>query len=307
MQGSSSYCTEATEGGRVNLEGILNILKPPGMTSHDIVSRLRRLTGQRKIGHSGTLDPGAAGVLPVFLGKATRLIEYGVEWDKKYRVELTLGGKSETGDDHSLVTWEKVHEVPSKEKIRQCLSFFIGSQEQIPPMFSALKMNGKKLYELAREGKIVDRKPRNITIYSIDLLEYQFPIIRFDVSCSKGTYIRTLCEDIAKSLGTCSVMTFLLRLEVGVFTISEAYLPKEETDWRSLLLPMETAIEHLPKRRLSKQEVVDFCQGKKGTVLGEDQKYICIQSEENRQLIGIGKIEKGLLSPVKVLVDIRNK
>lgn len=290
----------------MNLEGILNILKPPGMTSHDVVSRLRRLTGQRKIGHSGTLDPGAAGVLPVFLGKATRLIEYGMDWDKKYRVELTLGGKSETGDDHSPVTWEEVREIPSEDQIKECLNSFVGLQEQIPPMFSALKVNGKKLYELAREGKTIDRKPRKIMIYSIDLLEYRFPIIRFDVSCSKGTYIRTLCEDIASSLRTSGVMTFLLRLEVGSFTVSEAYLPEEKTDWQSLTLPMERAVEHFPEMLLSAQEVIDFCQGKKSNTLEEDQKYICILTEENKQLIGIGKIEKGLLAPVKVLTDIRS-
>lgn len=276
------------------------------MTSHDVVSRLRRLTGQRKIGHSGTLDPGAAGVLPIFLGKATRLIEYGMDWDKKYRVELTLGGKSETGDDHSPVTWEKIREIPSEEQIKKCLNSFIGSQEQIPPMFSALKVNGKKLYELAREGKTVERKPREIVIDSIDLLEYQFPVIRFDVSCSKGTYIRTLCEDIAESLGTSGVMTFLLRLEVGGFSISEAYLPEEGTDWQSLTLPMERAIEHFPKIQLSTQEVIDFCQGKKSPTAQTGQKYISIFSEENGQLIGIGKIEKGLLAPVKVLTDIRS-
>lgn len=290
----------------MNLEGILNILKPPGMTSHDVVSRLRRLTGQRKIGHSGTLDPGAAGVLPVFLGKATRLIEYGMDWDKKYRVELTLGGRSETGDDHSIVTWEKVREIPSEDQVKKCLESFTGSQKQIPPMFSALKVNGKKLYELAREGKIIDRNAREIVIYSIDLLEYRFPIIRFDVSCSKGTYIRTLCENIAEFLGTSGVMTFLLRLEVGSFTIAEAYLPEEKLDWQSLILPTERAVEHFPKMLLSNQEVIDFCQGKKSITLAEDQKYICILAEENSQLIGIGKIEKGLLAPVKVLSDIRN-
>lgn len=289
------------------MEGILNILKPPGMTSHDVVSRLRRLTGQRRIGHSGTLDPGAAGVLPVFLGKATRLIEYGMDWDKKYRVELTLGGKSETGDDHSTIVWEEIDEIPTEEQIKNCLDSFIGSQKQIPPMFSALKINGKKLYELAREGVTVERKAREITIYSIDFLDYQFPILRFDVSCSKGTYIRTLCEDIAESLGTSGVMTFLLRLEVGAFKISEADLPEEEIDWQSLLLPMERAIRHFPKKQLSGQEVIDFCQGKKSASLEEDQRYICIESEEDQQLIGIGKIENGLLSAVKVLTDIRNE
>lgn len=275
------------------------------MTSHDVVSRLRRLTGQRKIGHSGTLDPGAAGVLPIFLGKATRLIEYGMDWDKKYRVELTLGGRSETGDDHSVVTWEKIREIPSEDQIKRCLDSFVGSQEQIPPMFSALKVNGKKLYELAREGKTIDRKAREIIIYSIELLEYQFPIIRFDVSCSKGTYIRTLCEDIAEFLGTSGVMTFLLRLEVGSFTITESYLPEEKTDWQSLILPMERAVEHFPEMQLSTQEVIDFCQGKKSVTLEEDLKYICILAEGKQQLIGIGKIEKGLLAPVKVLSDIR--
>ena len=187
------------------MDGILNILKPPGMTSHDVVARMRRLTGQRKIGHSGTLDPGAAGALPVFLGQATRLIEYGMEWDKVYRTELTLGGHSETGDDASEITWDDNPQYPTLEEVEKVLREFVGPQLQVPPMYSALKVDGKKLYELAREGKTIEREARPIEIYSIDLLSYEAPILRFDVACSKGTYIRTLCEDVAGkfSLSVC--------------------------------------------------------------------------------------------------------
>jgi len=291
------------------MEGILNILKPPGMSSHDVVARMRRITGQRKIGHSGTLDPGAAGVLPVFLGKATRLIEYGIDWDKAYRVELTFGGHSSTGDDSSPIIWEKNPCYPTREEVIDVLSGFVGIQLQIPPMYSALKVNGRKLYELAREGKTIEREPRTIEISSIKLLDYQPPILRFDVSCSKGTYIRTLCEDIAAQLGLSAVMTFLLRTRVGEFCIDQCELPDESIKWNTRLHVAEDAVRHFPEICLSNAEAVKFCFGQRIELIEEKNKMLreLVRVTNGEILIGIGKVVTGNLMASKVLHDLRKQ
>jgi tRNA pseudouridine55 synthase len=289
------------------MDGILNILKPPGMTSHDIVSRMRRLTRERKIGHGGTLDPGAAGVLPVFLGKATRLIEYGIEWDKAYRVELTLGGRSETGDDASEIFWDSVEKYPSLEEVKSILASFVGDQEQIPPMYSALKVNGKKLYELAREGIVIERQARPITIHKIQLLSYEAPILRFDVDCSKGTYIRTLCEDMAAQFGLNGVMTFLLRTRAGAFSIQDAILPKEDImDWESLMIDGVFAVENFPELVLNYEDGVRFCSGQR-LALAEESFEGKVRVTANQIFLGIGEVNSRVLSAKKVFVDLRKE
>ena len=289
------------------MDGILNILKPPGMTSHDIVSRMRRLTRERKIGHGGTLDPGAAGVLPVFLGKATRLIEYGIEWDKAYRVELTLGGRSETGDDASEIFWDSVEKYPSLEEVKSILASFVGDQEQIPPMYSALKVNGKKLYELAREGIVIERQARPITIHKIQLLSYEAPILRFDVDCSKGTYIRTLCEDIAAQFGLNGVMTFLLRTRAGAFSIQDAILPKEDImDWESLMIDGVFAVENFPELVLTYEDGVRFCSGQR-LALAEESFEGKVRVTANQIFLGVGEVNSRILSAKKVFIDLRKE
>ena len=289
------------------MDGILNILKPPGMTSHDIVSRMRRLTRERKIGHGGTLDPGAAGVLPVFLGKATRLIEYGIEWDKAYRVELTLGGRSETGDDASEIFWDSVEKYPSLEEVKLILASFVGDQEQIPPMYSALKVNGKKLYELAREGIVIERQARPITIHKIQLLSYEAPILRFDVDCSKGTYIRTLCEDIAAQFGLNGVMTFLLRTRAGAFSIQDAILPKEDImDWESLMIDGVIAVENFPELVLTYEDGVRFCSGQR-LALAEESFEGKVRVTANQIFLGVGEVNSRILSAKKVFIDLRKE
>ena len=289
------------------MDGILNILKPPGMTSHDIVSRMRRLTRERKIGHGGTLDPGAAGVLPVFLGKATRLIEYGIEWDKAYRVELTLGGRSETGDDASEIFWDSVEKYPSLEEVKLILASFVGDQEQIPPMYSALKVNGKKLYELAREGIVIERQARPITIHKIQLLSYEAPILRFDVDCSKGTYIRTLCEDIAAQFGLNGVMTFLLRTRAGAFSIQDAILPKEDIiDWEPLMIDGVFAVENFPELVLTYEDGVRFCSGQR-LALAEESFEGKVRVTANQIFLGVGEVNSRILSAKKVFIDLRKE
>ena len=178
--------------GSLNLDGIINIYKEAGFTSHDVVAKLRGILKQKKIGHTGTLDPEATGVLPVCCGKATKVCELLTDKDKSYRAVCRLGVETDTQDMTGTVLNECDTDMITEEQLRDCVKSFVGETEQIPPMYSALKINGKKLYELAREGKTVERKPRKITISEIDIVDINLEekIFTMDVTCSKGTYIR---------------------------------------------------------------------------------------------------------------------
>jgi len=232
------------------MNGIINFFKPRGMTSHDAVSFFRKLLGIKKIGHSGTLDPNATGVLPICIGKATRVSEYFNEMDKEYIGELTLGIRTDTQDMDGKVIDTSHSKVTEKEIINSFHSFE-GEITQIPPMYSAVRHKGKKLYELAREGKIVERESRNIHIKELKILNnYNNEEIIFYTKCSKGTYIRTLCNDIGEDLQTHGFMSYLIRVGVGDFKIEDSYgkeylnsLNKNEV--KKLLKPMDFALTHL--------------------------------------------------------------
>lgn len=203
------------------MNGVINVYKEAGYTSHDVVARLRGILGQRRIGHTGTLDPDAVGVLPVCLGSATRLCDMLTDTTKEYEALLLLGLETDTQDLSGKVLNSREVRV-TEEQVREAVLSFIGLYDQIPPMYSALKVNGKKLYELAREGKTVERRARRVRIESIEILEMDLPRIRLLVNCSKGTYIRTLCHDIGQKLGTGGAMETLCRTRAGVFRIEEA-------------------------------------------------------------------------------------
>ena len=183
------------------IHGIINVYKEKGFTSHDVVAKLRGIVGQKKIGHTGTLDPDATGVLPVCLGKATKLCDLLTDKDKTYEAVMLLGMTTDTQDITGRILEDKSTETLTADKVREVIESFIGDYDQIPPMYSALKVNGKKLYELAREGKVVERKARPVKILDIRIIEMDLPRVRMEVSCSKGTYIRTLCHDIGEQLG----------------------------------------------------------------------------------------------------------
>lgn len=199
------------------MDGVLNIRKEKGYTSFDVVAKLRGILHMKKIGHTGTLDPEAEGVLPVVLGKATKLVDLLTEKQKTYEALLRLGLETDTQDMTGTVLKESSVEV-TEEEVRNVIESFLGEQLQIPPMYSALKVDGKKLYELAREGKTVERKPRAVQLYEINIREIRLPYVRFSVTCSKGTYIRTLCHDIGQKLGCGGCMEELLRTRSGNFT-----------------------------------------------------------------------------------------
>ncbi len=203
------------------MDGILVIRKEKGYTSHDVVARLRGILHMKKIGHTGTLDPAAEGVLPVALGRGTRLVELLTEKEKTYEAVLRLGISTDTQDMTGTIVSEKPVSVTETE-IRETVEAFVGEQLQVPPMYSALKVNGKKLYELAREGKTIERKPRPVVFYEIRILDIALPLVRISVTCSKGTYIRTLCNDIGEKLGCGGAMEELLRTRSGKFTLEES-------------------------------------------------------------------------------------
>lgn len=204
------------------MDGIIVIKKEKGFTSHDVVAKLRGILHMKKIGHTGTLDPEAEGVLPVALGKGTRLVDLLTEKEKTYEAVLRLGVVTDTQDMTGTILEEKEVQA-SEEEVRLAVQRFLGDQLQVPPMYSALKVGGKKLYELAREGRVVERKPRPVHFYEIEILEMKLPCVKLRVTCSKGTYIRTLCNDIGEALGCGGAMEALVRTRVGKYTLSDSY------------------------------------------------------------------------------------
>ena len=240
------------------MDGIIVINKEKEYTSHDVVAKLKKKLNISKVGHTGTLDPNATGVLPILIGKGTKFSKYLINHDKIYEVELELGKKTDTADIEGKVIEEKnVDEKYIKENLLQVLESFVGKQEQIPPMYSAIKKNGKKLYEYARAGEKVEIEPRKIEIYKIDLNKYDKNIISFVVSCSKGTYIRSLCEDIAGKLNTVGYMKNLKRLQVGKFNIKDAvYI--DDIDLKNVnehLITLEEILRETPCINLSEKKL----------------------------------------------------
>lgn len=203
------------------INGMINIYKEAGFTSHDVVAKLRGILKQKKIGHTGTLDPEAVGVLPVCLGNATKLCELLTDKSKEYEAWLQLGIRTDTQDLTGTVLEEKPVEA-TEEQVRKAILSFVGDYAQLPPMYSALKVGGQRLYELARQGKEVERAVRPVTIYEIQIQEVKLPRVRFTVACSKGTYIRTLCHDIGERLGCGGAMESLKRTKAGSFQLADA-------------------------------------------------------------------------------------
>lgn len=234
------------------INGILNVHKEAGFTSHDVVAKLRGILKQKKIGHTGTLDPDAVGVLPVCLGNGTRLCDMLADKSKEYEAVMRLGITTDTQDMSGQIL--KQSEVKcSEEEVRDAVLSFEGSYRQIPPMYSALKVNGKKLYELARQGKEIERAPREVFIRKIEILSLELPLAAFRVSCSKGTYIRTLCQDIGEKLGCGAAMESLVRTRVGTFRIEDAYTLSEierlaaEGSIAEKIIPVDAVFAALPK------------------------------------------------------------
>lgn len=277
------------------MDGIIVINKEKEYTSHDVVAKLKKKLNISKVGHTGTLDPNATGVLPILIGKGTKFSKYLINHDKIYEVELELGKKTDTADIEGKVIEEKnVDEKYIKENLLQVLESFVGKQEQIPPMYSAIKKDGKKLYEYARAGEKVEIEPRKIEIYKIDLNKYDKNIISFVVSCSKGTYIRSLCEDIAEKLNTLGYMKNLKRLQVGEFNIKDAvYIDKIDLkNVNDHLITPEEILRGIPCINLGEKKLKLFLNGVQLTANNIDGLYKIYVANK---FIGTGTIKKGLL------------
>lgn len=283
------------------MDGIIVINKPKNCTSHDIVYKVKKIL-KEKVGHTGTLDPNATGVLPLLIGSGTKLSKYLIEHDKEYKATIFLGKQTTTLDVEGEVIEERNIDLEkiSQDNVEQVLSSFIGEQEQIPPIYSAIKVNGKKLYEYARSGQNVEIEPRKIEIYGINLEKINENRIIFRVRCSKGTYIRTLCKDIAEKLGTIGYMEELERLSVGQFKIEESITIKQLEEninnnefIQNHFISIEKFFKEKEKIQLNSKGLELFINGVRFTRNLKDDLYRIYN--ENNQFIGLGIVENKLL------------
>ena len=272
--------------------GIINVYKEAGFTSHDVVARLRGICKMKKIGHTGTLDPEAVGVLPVCFGSGTKLCDLLTDWDKEYIAVLRLGMTTDTQDMTGQVLSQcdpARMATLTPEQVRETILDFQGSYDQIPPMYSALKVNGKKLYELARAGKEVERSPRTVRIVEIEILEMNLPIVKMRVVCSKGTYIRTMCHDIGVRLGCGGVMESLTRSRVGIFgiedalTLAELERLRDEDKISDVIISPDTIFEEYPAVIVNE---LGCRMVQNGNQLGEAQIARIVRQKQQGQVCG---------------------
>ena len=286
--------------------GILNLNKPSGITSRDAVNQVQRLLPRRtKVGHAGTLDPLASGVLIICVGPATRLIERVQRRPKRYRGEFLLGRTSPTEDTDGEVTELEAPPTPTLDAIQTAASKLVGRIEQRPPAYSALKVNGRRAYDLARSGKDVELKPRPIDIYQLDVLEYDYPRLMLDVTCGSGTYIRSLGRDLAESLGTGAVMSGLVRTRIGTFMLDDAVSP-DELQRETLverLQPALLAVDDLPRVELSEADCEEISHGRSIALpegLPKAEEYAAVTPEG--QLGALLVVRQNRLGPTRVFV-----
>ena len=276
------------------MDGIIVINKPKNCTSHDVVRKAKKILNE-KVGHTGTLDPNATGVLPLLVGKGTQISKYLINHDKIYEAVLKLGEKTDTADvEGQIIETKEVQ--PSnlkKENVEKVLKSLIGKQQQIPPIYSAIKVNGKKLYEYARQGQEIEIEPRTIEIYDLELLQIENEEITYRVHCSKGTYIRTLCEKIAEKLGTVGYMKELKRIQVGEFNMKNSVTIEQlENNIEKYFVTIEKYFATYNKIKLNSKKLQLFLNGVQLTQELEDGIYT-IYSEE--KFIGIGTVKNKLL------------
>lgn len=285
------------------MDGFLNVLKPPGMSSHDIVGAVRRILREKRVGHGGTLDPAAAGVLPVAVGRATRLIEYLSMADKSYRAELLFGMETDSGDDTGRVIAScEDFVMPAEERLREILGSFQGVITQVPPKYSAIKIDGRRACDLTRQDVPVEMPARQVEIYRLELLARRDRTMLIETDCSKGTYIRTLCADIGRAAGIPATMSFLLRTRAGGFHLRDACTLEElkQMGEQAVLQPAP-CLSHIPRFDLPEHRRKAFCSGLStrmhGQVLPE---LLCVYS--GGEFLGIGRYDAASESvcPVKV-------
>ena len=285
------------------MTGILNLDKPAGWTSHDAVAKLRRILGERRIGHGGTLDPMATGVLPVFVGRATRAVEFLEAADKEYEAGLRLGIVTDTQDTTGQILEERPVNV-SPEAIRAAVLGLVGEREQLPPMYSAVKVGGKALYAYARAGKDVERRPRHITIYRAEPLGPAGEEYRFRIVCSKGTYIRTLCHDLGQTLGCGGAMSSLRRLRAGPFRLEEAVsLETVMEKGEACLLPLDSLFRDRPALTLDAERTRRVRCGNDIPGEGEAGEYRLYGPDG--EFLALAALENGRAKIIKSFFEVR--
>lgn len=293
------------------MNGVINIYKNTGMTSFDVVAMVRRVAKMKKVGHTGTLDPAASGVLPVCLGKATKIIDYIMENKKVYRVSLKLGMVTDTYDLEGEVLREKDASHITKDEILNCINSFVGTIDQVPPMYSALKQNGVRLYELARQGIEVHREARKVTIYSIENIKIESnDNIQMDVCCSKGTYIRSLCYDIGEKLNVGATMTALERIQNGPFTKEEAINIEDLTEelLEKHIISIEKALDYFEKITVNEKFGKLLRNGVKvfdNRMYSEEVEFNKLYRvyEDNGVFLGLGKRDEKGFKLEKLLIE----
>ncbi|EOU2033147.1 tRNA pseudouridine(55) synthase TruB [Clostridium perfringens] len=293
------------------MNGVINIYKNTGMTSFDVVAMVRRVAKMKKVGHTGTLDPAASGVLPVCLGKATKIIDYIMENKKVYRVNLKLGMVTDTYDLEGEVLREEDSSHITKDEILNCINSFVGTIDQVPPMYSALKQNGVRLYELARQGIEVHREARKITIYSIENIKIESnDNIQMDVCCSKGTYIRSLCYDIGEKLNVGATMTALERIQNGSFTKEEAINIEDLTEelLEKYIISIEKALDSFEKITVNEKFGKLLRNGVKvfdNRMYSEEVEFNKLYRvyEDNGVFLGLGKRDEKGFKLEKLLIE----
>ena len=291
----------------MGMNGIILVDKPCGWTSHDVVGKLRGILRERRIGHSGTLDPMATGLLVVFAGRATRAVEFAEADSKEYIAGLRLGVSTDTQDTTGNVL-NTCEALPSKEELIAAANGFLGEISQIPPMYSAIKINGKKLYELARRGEIVERSPRKVTISKLELVGEDKCDYILDIHCSKGTYIRTLCSDIGDKLGCGGCMSSLRRVKAGVFSITQAHTMEQiqaAADLGGLdgiIIPVDTLFTDKPKLTVNEFEEKKLRNGNTIKTKSADGTYR-VYSESGEFLL-LAEVKDNLLKTIKSFFEV---
>ena len=288
-------------------DGFVNINKAAGMTSHDVVNRVRKIFNTKKVGHAGTLDPFATGVLPVAVGRATKFLEFLSDCDKSYRAEILFGIETSTGD----ITGEIIQQAECKSKsfgsIEEVLSTFVGTIQQTPPKYSAIKINGRKAYELARKNIDFSMPSREVTIYKLSVVSMTENTVTIDVDCSKGTYIRSLAVDIGKNLGLPATLKNLQRTRAGIFSINDSItLEALKEIGENVIINVDTCLDHLPVFNLPPWRFKAFCGGLTTRINENFAEGTLFRVYVENNFIGVGKIFEGELKADKILVNINN-
>ena len=291
------------------MNGVLNIFKNKGMTSFDVVSRVRKIANEKKVGHTGTLDPEAEGVLPVCIGKATKIIDYIMDSEKGYSVKFKLGIKTTTYDLEGEIIEERDTSSLTEKEVEEAINSFKGEYSQVPPMFSALKKNGVRLYDLARKGIEIEREARNIKIYNIENINIELPYVSMDVTCSKGTYIRSLCYDIGEKLNVFATMTELKRFKTSFFTEDDSVNIDDlnEENIKEHLISIEEALKNYPEIYLAKGYDKLIINGvrvadKRFTKSLVENDILYKVYDENKKFLGLGKKNKEGFKMEKLLI-----